>query len=273
MHDGVGLGRVTQPQAEGEHGMARRQRGVVIGGAAVGESPALRRQRHQHGAEPGGAEPKSAVDDIVIVGWIAPRRLDCAHDLGRKRGEQTPVVGERKRGFGCAGLERFEHFGGAVRLIADAIAGGAEVAQQGQHAGRHVETHGIAGAATRRRIVGHQHGDTPLAAWCLLETDERRNPVGHHGDTVRLGAAGMGGEAKRGVFGERVLEGDGARQHAAVKLGQHHMHGEVGRPKPARALLPGSAPRGRDHRLQHRRVDRVERRRSRRRRRRRMLSW
>ncbi len=80
-------------------------------------------------------------------------------------------------------------------------------------------------------------------------------------DTVRLGAAGMGGEAKRGVFGERVLEGDGARQHAAVKLGQHHMHGEVGRPKPARALLPGSAPRGRDHRLQHRRVDRVERRR------------
>ncbi len=38
------------------------------------------------------------------------------------------------------------------------------------------------------------------------------------------------------------------------------MHGEVGRAEPARTLLPGRAPRGGDHRLQHRRVDAVERR-------------
>ena len=74
------------------------------------------------------------------------------------------------------------------------------------------------------------------------------------------GAAGEGGEAERVVSLHRVLEGERAGQHAAVELGQDHMHGEIGGTEPARVLLPGRAPRGGDHRLQHRRVDAVERR-------------
>ena len=89
---------------------------------------------------------------------------------------------------------------------------------------------------------------------------EGGDAVRYHADAVRLGAAGKGGEGERIVLRQRILEGDGACQHAAVELGQHHMHGEVGRSETARALLPGGAPRGGDHNLQHRRIDAIERR-------------
>ena len=61
-------------------------------------------------------------------------------------------------------------------------------------------------------------------------------------------------------FAQRVLEAERPGEHPAVELRQHHMHGEVGGPEPARVLGPGLAPRGGDHRLQHGRVRAVERR-------------
>ena len=68
------------------------------------------------------------------------------------------------------------------------------------------------------------------------------------------------GEAERIVGSDRILEGERADEHAAVDLRQHHMHGEIRRAKPARALDPAVAFGGGDDRLQHRSVGRIERR-------------
>ena len=51
MDEGMAAERLPQPQAEGEQRMARRQRRVVIVGAAVGGPAAIRRQRHGDVAE------------------------------------------------------------------------------------------------------------------------------------------------------------------------------------------------------------------------------
>ncbi len=60
--------------------------------------------------------------------------------------------------------------------------------------------------------------------------------VGDHGDAVGLGPARQRGEGERVLRRQRVLEGHGAGENAAVELGQHHMHGEIGGAETARRL-------------------------------------
>ncbi len=74
----------------------------------------------------------------------------------------------------------------------------------------------------------------------------------------------MIGERREGeplVRRQRMLERDGAGEHAAIELGQHHVHGEIGGAEAARVLLPRGALGGRHHGLEHRHVRPVERRR------------
>ncbi len=56
MDERVDAERLAQPQAEGDQRMARRQRRVVVVGAAVGRAAAIGGQRHGDVAEGGGAE-------------------------------------------------------------------------------------------------------------------------------------------------------------------------------------------------------------------------
>ena len=56
MDEGVDAERFAQPQAEGEQCVARRQRRVVIVGAAVGGAAAVGGERDGDVAEGGGAE-------------------------------------------------------------------------------------------------------------------------------------------------------------------------------------------------------------------------
>ena len=116
MHDGIGLGDVPQPQTEGEQRMARRQRRIVIGGAPVGDAPAIGRQRHEHIAELRGAEAEGAVADIGIGFGLAPRRFDAGRDLGRKLAEQAAIVVQRKP-LGDARLDRLEQLRRALRSV------------------------------------------------------------------------------------------------------------------------------------------------------------
>ena len=89
----------------------------------------------------------------------------------------------------------------------------------------------------------------------------RGDPVGDHGDAVRLGPAGESAEGEPGLRWQRILECDGAGEHAAVELGQHHMHGQIGGAQPARAVAPRRAFGDGADDLEHRDAGRVERRR------------
>ena len=96
MHDGVGLRDMAQPQTEGDERMARRQRRIVIGGAPVGNAPAIGWQCREHIPELGGAEAEDAVADIRIGFGLAPCRFDAGRDFGRKLAEQAAIVVQRK---------------------------------------------------------------------------------------------------------------------------------------------------------------------------------
>ena len=85
-----------------------------------------------------------------------------------------------------------------------------------------------------------------------LQPRERGDAIRDESDPVRLRPVGERGEGKPVLRRQRVLERDRAREHAAIELRQHHMHGEIGGAQPARAVAPGRALGGRDHDLQHR---------------------
>ena len=172
----------------------------------------------------------------------------------------SPIILQRYPRRGRARLERLEQCRRDPRRIGDAIARLGEVGEEGDDACRHVEADGIAGAAAGGRIVGHQDRDAPLRPLRLLEPHQGFDAVAHHGHAVMLRAARKRGEGKCVVARQRVLESDDAEEHAAVELGQHHIHGKIRRAKPARAVLPGRAPRRGDHHLQHRRARPIERR-------------
>ena len=72
MHQRIGLEDVAEPEREGEQCVARRERWIVIGGAAVARTATVRRKRDQHIAEARGAEAEGAVTAIGIIGRIAP---------------------------------------------------------------------------------------------------------------------------------------------------------------------------------------------------------
>ena len=60
------------------------------------------------------------------------------------------------------------------------------------------------------------------------------------------------------IIRRRRLEGNRARHDAPVKLGQHHIHGEIDGGQAPTRRLPLGAARGGEHGLKHRRVGAVE---------------
>ena len=132
--------------------------------------------------------------------------------------------------------------------------------QHGDDARGDVEADGIAGAAGGAGIVRHQDGDAALFARRLLQADHRGDPRRHLFDPIRLGPGVEAAEGQRGVGLAFGLETDGAGKDAAVELGQHDMHGEVGRRQAALAVLPGVAARRRHEGLEDGNADAVEQR-------------
>ena len=78
-----------------------------------------------------------------------------------------------------------------------------------------------------------------LARQCL-QANERGDAVRDHRDAIRLGPARERREGKPVLRRQRILERDGAGEHAAVELGQHDVHGKIGGAEPARAVAPGA---------------------------------
>ncbi len=139
------------------------------------------------------------------------------------------------------------------------IAGRREIGEERDDARGHVKPDGIAGAAGRAGIIRHQHGDAALFARRRGKTHLRRDAGGDCCNTVRLRAIGKGGEGKALDRGQRILEGHRAGEHAAVELGKHDMHREIGGAEAARAVLPCAAFCRREHGLEHRHSGAVER--------------
>ena len=171
------------------------------------------------------------------------------------------VFFDRKRRVIAARQKRIEQFPRRFWRAAHGVAGGRKIVEQRDDARRHIEADRVTGAARRAGIVRHQDGDPAFARRQCLQKNMRGDPIRDHGDAIRLGPAGESAEGEPGLGWQRILERDGAGQHAAVELGQHHMHGKIGGAEAARAVAPcGALGDGADD-LEYRDARRVERRR------------
>ena len=83
VHDCVDFGTLAQPEAERDQRMARRQRRVVIIGAALICAPTIGRQRDQRIAERARPEAKRVLAYIGVGGGRSPRCLHPRQCIGR----------------------------------------------------------------------------------------------------------------------------------------------------------------------------------------------
>ena len=86
----------------------------------------------------------------------------------------------------------------------------------------------------------------------------RAREVRHEGDAVGFGLVGDAGEFGIVLRLAWRLEGNRAGDDASVKLGQHHIHGEIDRAEATAGGLPLGAAGGGEDRLKHWRIGAVE---------------
>ena len=98
MDERVNVEDVPQPQTEGDERVPWRQAQVVIIGAAIRRSPAVRRKRNENAAEYPGAEPKGSVMQIGIGRGFAPRGVNTRPCVVGQRGsdEEPGLVAEEQ---------------------------------------------------------------------------------------------------------------------------------------------------------------------------------
>ena len=147
-----------EPEIEGDIGVARRERQVVIVALARRRVAAVRLHRDDELAEAHEAEPERAVDQRGIVRGLAPGGANRRAECRRARGELGLVFGERQRRlerpFGQGRDQRRR-----VAIRGDVVARRAQDLGDGDGARRRVEADRIAGAAAARRIVGQDAGE------------------------------------------------------------------------------------------------------------------
>ena len=132
--------------------------------------------------------------------------------------------------------ERIKQIARRLRRAAHRITRRGEIAERRDHARRHVETDGIAGAAFGARIIRHQYRNAPFAPRQRAQPNQRGDAIGDHGDAIRFGPARQRGEGEAFLRRQRILERDGAGKDAAVKLRQHDMHRQIGGTEAARTV-------------------------------------
>ena len=174
--------------------------------------------------------------------WIARGRAPGAHDLIlkglRQGGEEARVSLEFELRCGRA-LRQTLHQGRGVDF-AHIIALRLQRLRNHSHAGGGVEAHGVTGLPALVRIIGEDAGDAALCGFEATQLRPGAGEIGDKADAVRLRLVNDAGEI--GIVRRRCLEGNRARHDAPVKLGQHHIHGEIdGGKAPARRLPLGAA--------------------------------
>ena len=121
-----------------------------------------------------------------------------------------------------------------------------------------VQANRIAAAAAPRRIVREDKSER----FCFVGLAPQARPIcGERcdkGDAGRLRRVARRVELARHIALRPLLEGDRARENAAVHLGQHNIHREIRAAGPALRSLPRLPRRGGERGLQHRRIGEIE---------------
>ena len=179
-------------------------------------------------------------------------------EVRRGRGQLGLVFGQRQRRLKRPLLEGRDERG-RIQTVAYVVARRAQSLDDGDSARRRIEADRIAGAAAPRRII-RQHASKPLVRRRLAaKARPAASKLGDELDAVGERPMPDRGEFGPGVARARRLEGNGAGENASVDFRQRDMHRKIRRPEPALRGAPGVEAHAREHDLQDRRVERVER--------------
>ena len=271
--DRIGTEAVGEPGIGREVAMRRHQSRVVIGRLWVEVVAARRLHQHSNVAaaksrdrEPPAIEP-SRTEERVALGRSPLRRDALLHRGGEAReeggifGEGQGLVRPRRRpGVGRAGQQARHQRGAVFRNVANAVPGLVHGPQHIDCGLRRIEADAVADAAVAVRVIGEDDRDAPLggrldAQPCPVarQIGDESDPVGDRAIADEIGL-GLGIAAIWKSSG-RCLERHGARQDAAVDLGQGDIHRQVARAQTPRAGAPCLFVAAREHHLQDRAVD------------------
>ena len=255
--------------------MARRQRRVVIVGAAVGGAPAIGRERDGDVAEGRGAEGEARVFALPLAGRVGVAAPGWGSERQRSILRHPHPCRLRRQTLPARGRVGRPTLPPPQLRLQPANPTTASDIPQGSSLRRHPRSSPAVRAAIPESLQRHSPRSSGRAAWQARWTarrGRRRSRCGRRrldspasgsraaffarrvsaaARSPRCAAAtcstrsgsGRLAKARKPSAGSRSLsrlEGQRAGQDAAVEFGHDDMHGEVGRSQAALALFPGS---------------------------------
>jgi hypothetical protein len=145
-----------------------------------------------------------------------------------------------------------------VRHIRDPVARSLQGPQHIDSAGRRIQPDAIAHAPVAVGVVREHQGDPPFTRRCAPQPGpvggQRGGKIGAVGDRDIVHHVGL----RRRVAPGPALEGNRARQDAAINFGQGDVHRDVAGRQATRTLAPGFFIAAGEHDLQYRAIGSVE---------------
>ena len=265
-HENRGM-PAAQPRVKREIAVRRHEGGVVIARLRIDFVAARGLDRDGDMPEFVDRQHERAVGVTRVGFGRPPARIHRRAHARRQARQERGIRLERqhhpaRRGFlevgGPRHQPRHQRFGRCGR-VRDAIARAGQRAQDRKRRCGRIEPHAVGQTSVLARVVGEHQGDLPRRGPRTAQTYPCGGEIRDERAAIAVGLEADEFGFGRFVAAQRSLEPDRAREDAAVELGQRHVHGDVARPQTARARRPSGARLGREHGLQHRRVQRGER--------------
>jgi hypothetical protein len=269
VHHRIDGEHVAQPEVEREVAVRRHQLGVVVA-RVVGRAELAQRTRgldaDEHAAQPQPGDHEAALAHHRVLPGRAPARVDGGGHAVGQRGKARLVVGHRvalpcgARGPlpGVVGNALLQLAHQRIAVLrhrigrAQHIAFGLHRTQDGNDRRGRVQPHAAADAAFAARVVRQDQRHALVFGAQAAQPAPAARQLGDEGDAVGLGLVADHLGLRELAAVRQPLEAHGARDDAAVHLGQRDLHRDVAR---AQALAVGqpvfAVAAAHDH-LQHR---------------------
>ena len=159
-------------------------------------------------------------------------------DAFRQHRKPAPIENKRNVYRRTLADEQGAQIGGAHIQAGSVVSLNREQIHDLLDARRRIETDGITRPSAALRVIRKHECQPPVTPRLLPETHPGRGEPCNVVDAIGSRLVPSTRIFETGIQGGVGLERDGAREEPAVKLGQHHVHRDIGRAEPAWRRLP-----------------------------------
>ncbi len=182
-----------------------------------------------------GGPQRASMAAAIAIGQLCQACAVLGQPVALPRRPRGPLRGVVGDAFLQLAHQRIA-IGGHCAGLAQRIAFGRHRAQDRHHRGRRVEPHAAADAPLAARVVREDQRDALVAGTQAAQPAPAARQLGDESYAIRLGLVAHHLGLREFAAMRQALEAHGARDDAAVHLGQRDLHGDVAR---AQALAVG----------------------------------